>query len=422
MTPEKLVKQLRGIVATATAYSPYYRSILAGYQIDSLQDFSRLPVLKPETVKKEGLNLLTVHPAHAYRIFATGGTTGNPKIVIHDRAFFQDGLAKVGKRVFSEMRVSKSHLFFNFLPFTGLAIGGPGSISMAESFGIASVGVGMDTSPELAVSLLQSFEAPKVFFVYPSHFVPFTEKLMKLAKLRSFNVTHIITGGEPLSDRTRSFLAEKWNAEVFLQYSSTEVGPIAWECPEHNGMHLIEESVHTEVIDTNSQANIEEGTGRVLVTSLYEKAMPFIRYAIGEIAQITRQPCRCGWDSPRIWIKGREDDLLFLAGAVKLFPADFSEAINAFPELSGIFQIEITKMRGKEDLLFRIETPLAQEARTEALKQKISERIAKVSPDLMEAIYQDGLINPPRVEFVSVGALERNKSGKLKHPVIDKRD
>lgn len=66
------------------------------------------------------------------------------------------------------------------------------------------------------------------------------------------------------------------------EYGSAEAGIIAFECP--NGkMHINEENVYVEVVDQ-----------KIVVTNLNSKSFPFIRYELGDIVELSEDPCACG--------------------------------------------------------------------------------------------------------------------------------
>ncbi|MCS7466752.1 hypothetical protein NZK35_08865 [Stieleria sp. ICT_E10.1] len=90
-------------------------------------------------------------------------------------------------------------------------------------------------------------------------------------------------------------------------YGSREMGPMAFDCRFTNGMHLLTSQHLIEVV-RNGEPVLPGQVGRVLVTDLNNLAMPIIRYDIGDLARLDDAPCRCGRNSPRIYLEGRVDD------------------------------------------------------------------------------------------------------------------
>jgi phenylacetate-coenzyme A ligase PaaK-like adenylate-forming protein len=83
-------------------------------------------------------------------------------------------------------------------------------------------------------------------------------------------------------------------------YSAGEVGPLAFECLQHQGHFHV---AHTNVIieyDSQETVPFNGATlGRLLITHLHSYATPIIRYDIGDFGLLA-QKCPCGHDGPVI--------------------------------------------------------------------------------------------------------------------------
>jgi phenylacetate-coenzyme A ligase PaaK-like adenylate-forming protein len=83
-------------------------------------------------------------------------------------------------------------------------------------------------------------------------------------------------------------------------YSSAELGPIAFECTTHEGYYHV---AHTNVIvecDQRLTTTYDgETVGRLLITHLHSYATPLIRYDIGDFGKLHDQ-CPCGHDGPTL--------------------------------------------------------------------------------------------------------------------------
>ncbi len=80
---------------------------------------------------------------------------------------------------------------------------------------------------------------------------------------------------------------------------------MASECSHHSGLHVASDNVVLEFVkDGEHVAPGEEG--KVLVTSLHNYSMPFIRYDIGDVGKPSDKSCQCGRGLPLIEsIEGR---------------------------------------------------------------------------------------------------------------------
>lgn len=82
-------------------------------------------------------------------------------------------------------------------------------------------------------------------------------------------------------------------------YSAQEVGVIALQCPDSGLLHEQSEHVLIEVLDEQGQPCREGEIGQVVVTDLHNFAMPLIRYALRDWAEVG-PPCSCGRGLPTL--------------------------------------------------------------------------------------------------------------------------
>ena len=134
---------------------------------------------------------------------------------------------------------------------------------------------------------------------------------------RDWETIPVICGAEPLLPGDREILHQAFGPAVFETYGNREVMLIATECEEHEGLHVQAENLVVEVVvrggNTDGTRPAAPGEiGEVVVTDLHNLAMPFIRYATGDLATAAdASPCRCGRGLPRIAsVEGRTSDLL----------------------------------------------------------------------------------------------------------------
>jgi phenylacetate-CoA ligase len=104
-------------------------------------------------------------------------------------------------------------------------------------------------------------------------------------------------------------------------YGAEEVGAIAAECPAAPHYHVAAENVLVEILD-DAGRDVKPGEhGRVVLTGLYNYAMPFIRYAIGDVAVAGTQPCPCGRSLPIIaQVEGRTRNAFVFRDGTRVWP------------------------------------------------------------------------------------------------------
>jgi phenylacetate-coenzyme A ligase PaaK-like adenylate-forming protein len=83
-------------------------------------------------------------------------------------------------------------------------------------------------------------------------------------------------------------------------YSSAEVGPIAFECTAHEGhYHVAHSNVVVESDEQLTSTFEGEVVCRLLITHLHSYATPLIRYDVGDFGKLHDQ-CPCGHDGPTL--------------------------------------------------------------------------------------------------------------------------
>lgn len=107
----------------------------------------------------------------------------------------------------------------------------------------------------------------------------------------------VTCNGESLPDDLREQCREAWGAELIDVYSAMEVDQIASQCPEHEHYHIQAERMLVEVLHDDGRPCQLGETGRVVATPLYNYAMPLLRYALGDYAEVGDQ-CGCGRGLP----------------------------------------------------------------------------------------------------------------------------
>ena len=107
----------------------------------------------------------------------------------------------------------------------------------------------------------------------------------------------IFCGGGTLSPYMDESINNAFHAPAINFYGSREMGDVACECVEKVGLHVTSHSHRVEVVDNNDNPVLEKD-GDIIITSLTNYAMPFIRYRIGDRGRLTAKQCPCGRGFP----------------------------------------------------------------------------------------------------------------------------
>lgn len=205
-----------------------------------------------------------------------------------------------------------------------------------------------------------------------------------------------IVTSERLFDKDKKIIEEAIGVPVVNEYGASEVGLIAFENPEEEWC-LNSRDLFIEIVDKNNKTLPPGEEGRVVITSLFNKAHPIIRYAIGDIGIISKKstPKKPILES----LIGRTSDVAKLADGKVVPGLTFYYVTKTIIDDTGStkeFVVTQTKMDS-----FEIEYVRDTDFNTEETT-KIAEAVEKyVGKNL-------------KVNFKRKQSLTRSKNGKLK--------
>ena len=283
----------------------------------------------------------------------TSGSTGTPLVVIQDK--------KKRKRVYAEMmylwglsgyEIGMRYMFLRRWNDTNRK---SKLTAFARNLLMTDVS-GLDDD-SLEVIRQQFLHDKKIRMVmgYASTLDALAEYLdKKNAKPDDFNVVTILSGSEVLTEKTRSILKKVFGCNVVSLYSNQENGMLAVECNENKEFHLNTASYIFEFLKIDSDEPAEYGElARVVVTDLFNYAMPIIRYDTGDLAVRKRKP-ECGITTEVIEaLAGRRVDVVYDVNGKALSPFTITNGMWLFDKLK---QFQIIQ-KGAKDYLFRVNDP-----------------------------------------------------------------
>ncbi|MEM3438047.1 MAG: hypothetical protein QXP55_05945, partial [Nitrososphaerales archaeon] len=148
----------------------------------------------------------------------------------------------------------------------------------------------------------------------------------------------IFTTAEKLAPYMREIIERVFKTKVFDNYGLNDGGVSAYECEAHKGLHVDMERSILEVADDNGK-QIFEKDGKILATSLYNFALPFIRYDTGDLGVLSIEKCECGRESYILKeIKGRVQEFTINASGKKIHGEFFT---HIFWEVENVKQFQV---------------------------------------------------------------------------------
>ena len=176
---------------------------------------------------------------------------------------------------------------------------------------------------------------PEVLVAYASMLGTLAEE--QLAHRLHMNPKFIYAASEILTLQTIKRVREAWGIEPFNQYVATETASIAAERQSCRRMHFFEDLVITEIVDEKYRPVPagEYGT-KILVTTLFSRTQPLIRYELNDSVRVSTEAHDCGLPfSVLESIQGRVEDSLTLpalsGGEVLIRPLVINRIMDIVP-------------------------------------------------------------------------------------------
>lgn len=307
------LEKIQRLVKCAYENVPYYRERYQGEDIHpedikSLQDFQALPFLTREDVNNQ-LDAL-VSPDFRGRLHpdSTGGSTGRPmQFFVEDSFWWWNAALEFRGRGWHGVQEGDKMAWV-----WGADQDMPGwsrtkrlkADIMRQRFLNA---FGMTKSKMQAFAEMLTHWQPMMFRAYPSALSLLAE-FIKERGIIGIRPRLIETTAEKVADPQRQLFEEVFHCPVADCYSARELATIAYQCPA-GALHVCE-TRHLEIV-ANGQVVPSGQLGEVVVTSLHQFAMPFIRYKNGDMGIYEMGTCPCGRGLPVLReIVGRTVDFL----------------------------------------------------------------------------------------------------------------
>lgn len=333
-------KMMRNIIHFAYHNTRFYKEKFkkAGItpsDIKTLNDIKKIPVTTKDEARANPQSFF----AQGYTeknciVQQTTGSTGKILPVLHDREAYSHFLA-VGFRMFWD---------WGYRPWdkTVLIRHDKGEKRVLEYFGFLRRYYISIFTPEKELIKIIKRVNPQVLCAYPSTIQGIMNSLTE-GDLDSWHPKFINLNSEILTEQVRAQTKEAFNCDVFDEYSTYEVVSIAHECPLH-GFHIDVDNVIVNFLDAHDEEVSYGESGRIVVTSLVNKAMPFIRYDLDDIGVPSDEQCVCGRTFPLITlVEGRTDDFLVMPSGDLVSPRKIVPLVEITPGIREFQVIQETK-------------------------------------------------------------------------------
>lgn len=343
---ERTQARLAPLLRHAAENVPFYRDVGRGLGLDSntlrtIDDLRALPVVSKATYRSQPLERFLAANIPVYRRVerVTSGSTGEPLRFYLDR--------QTSPLIFA------SHLFYDswhgLRPFDRyLRIVSPPAAAPAlpedtpvgfrlrqalrqrlqrlyEIWTQQKITV-WEVDGERAEEVWRSIEKfrPRFVMGYTSTLATIADELLRRGRRLSRPLRGVITIAETLSPLRRRLIDQYFGAPIINRYGLREFG--SWsaqscrQSPEQ--FHVNSELVVCEVVREDGLPAKPGEAGRVVLTDLFNYAMPFIRYDTGDVAVAGPSQCACGRGFQVLGpIEGRSQECLVTPSGKVISPA-----------------------------------------------------------------------------------------------------
>ncbi len=398
---EYALDALRRQVAYSRAHVPFYERLWRGQPFgfpESFEDYREAPILTKSDLRANGVGLISSeYSVSGLTRESTGGSTGEPVVVY---------LAPedIGWRL-SGIQRHLAMLGGEHGRPVGTLYGGELEVNAKRGFGARVKNWLTNYSPHdcfrldegYLLSVHRDFARfqPDVIVAYASAIYRLAVLLQQLGIRPSYPGRAILTGAEKLEDYQRAVLEAVFPAVVVERYGSRELSLMAYQIPGH-GLRFRVDRCYCH-LEPDGEPD-SQGFAPVLVTLLHARAMPLLRYQIGDLA---RFPSNWQPDGSVQWLEqiaGRTVDYIRLPSGRVVHSIEFP---HLFKDLD-VLAYQVRQDKSGAVMVHVVPGPQHGELERERSQRVIKQNLAGVP-----------------VQFSYVTEIERTRQAKLRPVVSD---
>ncbi len=304
---------------------PYYQNLFKkiGFIPDdmrSLDDLRRIPVLEREVIRNRADELLSKSYTGSTYIHHTSGTTGMALSFTLSTECNQRSYACMWYQYsWGGVKRGDPIATFGYHPVTSSEKKTPpfwlhDPVENELFFSIQHISA---ENAHFYIEELNRFR-PVMIRGVPS-FINLIAQYM-LESGMSYRPNAIFTNSETLTDFQRKNIEKAFGCTVFNYYSNGERTCHVLQC-EKGSLHVLTETGVVEVLRPNGTPAAAGEVGDLVLTNMINRAMPLIRYKIGDTAVMGEGSCPCGRQTPLLKeLTGRITDHLVTKDGRRIHP------------------------------------------------------------------------------------------------------
>ena len=335
---QKLRASLKYAYTTFTTYRDLFDSAGVGYvdfsRDDPLAVIERLPVISADTLARESEESLTVVDG-IVDMETSSGTTGvrKKRFISHeddrnDHEFMAELFRVAGIAVHDRVACLDTDPVYLMVSFAHAL----DLLGVEEAY-VYSVGRDQGQTLDALVRL-----DPTAIFAVPSMFERCWPPLRRLYdEAGRGSMRKVVFLGERVPHQLRAELESERGIEVFSYYGAAETSSLGIECTAHMGIHLFVDRNLFELRPSEREGS----DGQLVVTSLVQKTVPLVRYALGDEIVLMPGECPCGLSHPRVDVLGRAGDSFSILGSRLHYDSLLRSIYRKFEEI-GYMQVVLS--------------------------------------------------------------------------------
>lgn len=258
-----------------------------------------------------------------------------------------------------------------------------------------------DLSDVAFKTTLAKFKTDKFDFIngYTSPIVQFAKYLkQKNIVLNTIcpSLKVCIVTSEMLFDDDKTLMETQFGVSVVNEYGASELDLIAFQ-NTNDEWQVNNETLYVEILDNKGNVLPFGEEGRIIITSLYNKAHPLIRYDVGDIGILSEKSTL---RKPILKkLVGRTNDIAILPSGKKAAGLTFYYITKSVIENDGNVSEFVIEQTALDQFIIRFVS-----------KEELSNAQKEIITAEMERYLEPGI----KVDFNRVSQLKRTKAGKLK--------
>jgi|SRR5690625_3653795 len=339
---------------------PYYKNLVKNEklptEIKTWDDFSLLPIQNRPLIRGN-IDMFTNNRNKPDYWATTGGSTGTPLKFPkwNSEILYTEPVHWLGRRFYNVKRSDKLFLLWGHSHLLGTGIKKYKNL-IIRKLKDKLLGYYRFSAYDLSESKLQD-AGKRILKFKPQYIIGYSKALYLLAKaneyrkkeFHSLNLKCVIGAAEGFdSIEDKNFVEEVFGCPVALEYGSIETTVMAYTHPQ-GGYKVFWANNILEGIPT------ENGKDKLLITSLYHKAFPLIRYDIGDIVTDAVKDENSIVSFQDIF--GRDNDFVILEDGTTLHGGLFNHAIRTEKK---VISFQVHQLKNSELVIYlKCSSPLS---------------------------------------------------------------